>query len=121
MKICITSTGDGLESAVDPRFGRCPFFIVADTETGEFKALVNPSTQASGGAGIQSAQLVANEGAEAVLTGSVGPNASQALSSFNIRIFVGISGSVKEAIQAYKGNKLKEVTGPTVREHFGRP
>lgn len=123
MKICITSTGDNLDSTVDPRFGRCGYFIIVDPESLEFKTLANPNVSATGGAGIQSAQLVANEGAEAVITGNVGPNAFQTLSSLNIKVFAGASGTIKEVIQNYKDGKFKEMTGPTVpdKSGMGRP
>jgi len=119
MKICVTATGDKLGSTVDPRFGRCSYFIIADTESLEFKALKNPNESAAGGAGIQSAQLIANEGAQAVVTGNVGPNASQTLSSFGIKAYIGASGTVEAAIRQFKEGKLKEMTGPSVPGHFG--
>ena len=119
MRICITSTGDNLDSTVDPRFGRCAYFVIVDPETLEFKAIPNPSVEAPGGAGIQSAQLVANEGAETVITGNVGPNAFQTLSSLNIKVFTGATGTIKEVIQNYKEGKYKEMSGPSVPGHFG--
>jgi predicted Fe-Mo cluster-binding NifX family protein len=119
MKLCITSTGDNLDSDVDPRFGRCASFIIVDPENLEFKAVPNPSVSAAGGAGIQSAQLVTNEGAEAVITGNVGPNAFQTLSSLGLKVYTGASGKIKEAIQQYKDGKFKEMSGPSVPGHFG--
>lgn len=112
-KICVTSTGDNLDSALDPRFGRCGNFIIVDTESLEFKAVSNPNAEATGGAGIQSAQLVANEGAETVITGNVGPNAFQTLSSLGIKVYTGAKGTVKEVIQQYKDGKLKEASTST--------
>ena len=114
MKICVTSTGDNLDSAVDPRFGRCAYFVIVDPETLGFKAIANPNISATGGAGIQSAQLAAKEGAEAVITGNVGPNAVQTLSSLGIKIFTGASGTVNEAVQKYKAGEYKETNSPTV-------
>lgn len=119
MKICVTSTGNNLDSAVDPRFGRCAYFIIVDPDTLEFKAVNNPNLEAAGGAGIQSAQLIAKEGAEAVITGNVGPNALQTLSVLNLKVFLGASGSIKEAIQDYQAGKLKEMVRPNVPGHFG--
>lgn len=119
MKICVTSTGDNLDSEVDPRFGRCPYFIIVDPDSLEFMAISNTNAEATGGAGIQSAQLMAREGAEAVLTGSVGPNAFQTLTSLKIKVFAGLSGSVKEAVKSYQEKKLKEMSGPSVSGHFG--
>lgn len=118
-KICITSTGDNLDSTVDPRFGRCGYFIIVDPESLEFKAVPNPNVSATGGAGIQSAQLVAKEGAEAVITGNVGPNAFQTLSSLGLKVYAGASGTIKEVIQKYKEGKFKEMSGPTASGKSG--
>lgn len=119
MKICITSMGDNLDVAVDPRFGRCQNFIIVDSETLEFKSIPNPNIDSSGGAGIQSGQLVASEGAQVILTGNVGPNAFQTLSSLGLKVFTGVSGIVREALHLYKEGKLKETTSPSVDSHFG--
>lgn len=102
MKICITSEGDNLDSQIDPRFGRCKYFVIIDLETMEYEIIKNPNMDATGGAGTQSAQLIASKGAEVVLTGDVGPNASQALQSAGIKIVTGITGLVKDAIEKYK-------------------
>jgi len=78
MKIAISATGTTLDAEVDPRFGRCQGFIIADTETDEYEAIDNASAMAAGGAGISTAQMIAGKGVEAVLTGNCGPNAYQA-------------------------------------------
>jgi len=119
MKICITSEGNNLDSKVDPRFGRCQYFIIVDTQTLKFEAIQNPNIEAMGGAGIQSAQLVASKQVKAVLTGNVGPNAFQTLNAGGIDIYTGVSGSVKEAIEAYKSGKLKKTKSPSVGSKFG--
>ena len=121
MKICITSQGETLESQVDPRFGRCQYFIIADSETQEFEAIKNPNIEAMGGAGIQSSQLVAGKQVKAVLTGNVGPNAFQTLQTAGIEIIAGLSGTVKEAIEKYKKGELKPTQGPSVGSKFGMP
>jgi len=81
VKICVTSGGEALDSQVDPRFGRCQFFIIIDADTFEFEVIQNPNFSAASGAGIQSAQLVAGKDVKAVLTGNVGPNAFQVLNA----------------------------------------
>ena len=45
MKICITSQGDTLDSPVDPRFGRCQYFSIVETETMEHESIRNPITK----------------------------------------------------------------------------
>lgn len=119
MKICITSEGKTLDANIDPRFGRCRYFIIVDTDTMEFQAIDNASIQASGGAGIQSGQLMASNQVKAVLTGNVGPNAFQTLQAAGIEIFTGVSGTVSEALKKYKEGAFKKTQGPTVTAKKG--
>jgi predicted Fe-Mo cluster-binding NifX family protein len=77
------------------------------------EAVPNTSQNAPSGAGIQAAQTVGNKGAKAVLTGRVGPNASQVLSSLGIRILTGVSGTVREAVENFKSGKMKGASAPT--------
>lgn len=121
MKICVTSQGDNLDSQVDPRFGRCRYFIIADTETLEFEAIENPNISAMGGAGIQSAQLVVSKQVKAIVTGNVGPNAFQTLQAGDAEVVTDASGSVKEAIEKYKKGESKPAEGPSVSSKFGLP
>ncbi len=118
-KICITSQGDNLDSAVDPRFGRCAYFIIADTETLEFEAVQNASINSMGGAGVQSGQLMASKSVKAVLTGNVGPNAFSTLQAGGVDVITGVSGTVKEAIEKYKTGNFKTTGGPSVGSKFG--
>jgi predicted Fe-Mo cluster-binding NifX family protein len=119
MKIAISATGSTLDAEVDPRFGRCQYFIVADPDTLQFEAVENSSAAASGGAGISAAQMITSKGVEAVLTGNCGPNAYQVLSSAGIQVVTGVSGKVKDAIEGYKSGKFKASSQPNVPDHFG--
>lgn len=119
MKIAISASGVDLSSSVDPRFGRCPFFLFVDPETMEFESLENPNVSASGGAGIQSAQLIANKGVNSLLTGSCGPNAFQTLQAAGVEVIVGVTGTIQEAVNKYKSGQLKPTTQPDVPSHFG--
>jgi predicted Fe-Mo cluster-binding NifX family protein len=121
MKICVSSQGNTLDSQVDPRFGRCLYFLVVDTDTLEYEAIKNPNIDAMGGAGIQSGQLVAGRQVKAVITGNVGPNAFQTLKTAGIEIITGISGSVKKAIEKYKKGDLSVAQGPSTAAHSGMP
>lgn len=119
MKIGITAKGDNLDSEVDPRFGRCKYFIIVDPDTLEFEAIENFSIEASGGAGVQSGQLVATKEVEVILTGNIGPNAFQILQSAGIKTITGASGKVREAIEKYKKGGFKPVEGLNVNSKFG--
>ena len=119
MKICVTAVSGSLEAQIDPRFGRCPYFVIVDSETMEFEAVPNTASSSMTGAGIQAAQTVASKGVRVVITGNVGPNAFQALSAAGIEVVTGAFGNVREVIEKYKRGELKETGSPTVRGHFG--
>ena len=119
MKVVVSASGDTLDSSVDPRFGRCAYFVFVDTESLEFEAFPNDSAMASGGAGIQAAQFVANKGAGAAITGNVGPNASMTLDSAGVPVFLGATGTVRDAVEMYKGGQLQSASGASVPGHFG--
>ena len=121
MKICITSSGQSLDDAIDPRFGRCQYFLIVDTENMQCEAIQNPAISAGGGAGIQAAQLVANKGAEVILTGNVGPNAFNTLQAAGLKTIVGLSGiTVRQAVEGFKSGQYQHVSGPSVEAHYGR-
>ena len=121
MKICITSEDNTLDSRVDPRFGRCPYFIFIETDTLEFEAAQNPNIEAMGGAGVQSGQFVAEKKVKAVLTGNIGPNAFQTLQTAGVDVITGISGTVKETVEKYKKGNFKPTGGPSASSKFGMP
>jgi predicted Fe-Mo cluster-binding NifX family protein len=119
MKIAISAVDTTLDAEIDPRFGRCRYFIIADADTMEFEILDNSGAMAGGGAGIATAQTLVNKGLEAVLTGNCGPNAYQVLSAAGIKVVTGVSGTVRQAIVDYKSGKLKTSSQPNVPGHFG--
>lgn len=120
MKICVTSSGAALDSSVDPRFGRCAYFIFLDTEKkDDFRAIPNAGVNAMRGAGVQASQTVSDQGAEAVITGNIGPNSFAVLSSSGIKIFQARPGTaVREAVEEMEKGSLQEVSRPMGR--FGR-
>ncbi len=119
MKVAITSQGKELSSPVDPRFGRAKYFIVADTESGEFAAHDNSQNlNAAQGAGIQAGQNVIDLGVEGVITGNVGPKAFQTLRAGNLKIHIGTAGTVAEVIEQFKAGELQETTGANVQGHW---
>lgn len=119
MKICITAKDSTLGSQVDPRFGRCPYFIIVDSDSMDFEAIANNQTMAAGGAGIQAAQLVAGKNVGAVLTGNIGPNAYNALNAAGVIIMTDVSGVVKDAVDRYLAGEFETTQRPTVQSHFG--
>ena len=119
MKVAISSTGQELTSQVDPRFGRSPYFILINPETKQFQTIENPNVNAMGGAGIQTAQLVANNGIEVVLTGSCGPNAYQILQAAGVKVITGVVGTVVEAVEKFNSGQYQPTSEPNVASHYG--
>jgi predicted Fe-Mo cluster-binding NifX family protein len=119
MKIAVSATGKDLNCQIDPRFGRCQYFIFIDPETMEFEALENEGLMASGGAGVQAAQLIVQKGAKALITGNLGPNAASALLASGIKAYLVPGGTVREVTETFKAGKLQEASGATVPSHFG--
>jgi predicted Fe-Mo cluster-binding NifX family protein len=119
MKICVTANGNSLDAQIDPRFGRCSYLLIVDSETMQFEAVPNMAAGASGGAGIQAAQTIANKGVKLLITGNVGPNAFGALSAAGIEVVTGAFGVVREAVEKYKRGEFAKTGAPTVDSHFG--
>ena len=119
MIIAISSSGADHSARVDPRFGRCQYFIITDTESGENRVVNNAAQSDGGGAGVQAAQIVADHDAETVLTGNIGPNAHRALQAAEITVVTGVSGTISEALEAFRTGKFKAAEKPTVKPHFG--
>lgn len=118
-KIVITSDGPDLDGPLDPRFGRAAGFIVIDPLSLEFEYHDNGASQAMArGAGIQAAEIVAQTGAEAVLTGYVGPKAYQALTAAGIRVGQNLSNmTVRQAVAAFTAGNIDWAAAPNRQGH----
>ena len=119
MKVTVTSQGKELSSLVDPRFGRAKYFLVVDTETGEFSVADNSQNlNAVQGAGIQAGKNAADLGAEAVITGHVGPKAFATLQAGGVKIYTGATGTVADAIEQFKAGALEQAGAADVQGHW---
>ena len=119
MNIAISSTGKELDSEVDSRFGRAQYFIVVDTEGDGHVARDNTQNlNAMQGAGIQAAKNVVDMDVKAVLTGNMGPKAFAALQGAGVAVHTGVSGTVREAIDAFRAGTLPQTSKPTVEGHW---
>ena len=88
MKIAITSKGNGLDSKIDPRFGRCSFFVIYDTETKGMEFLPHPDKDAQEGAGPAAVHLVASRNAVKIISGEFGIKIKSLLDSLKIQMIV---------------------------------
>jgi predicted Fe-Mo cluster-binding NifX family protein len=119
MKVAISSTGKAFQDQLDPRFGRAAGFILFDTETGHSEFIDNQGNQqASKGAGIHAAQNVVRAGAEAVISGHIGPKAYAALESGGIRVFQSETKTVQEVIEDFRQGRLSQAQGADSPPHW---
>jgi predicted Fe-Mo cluster-binding NifX family protein len=106
MKIAISAQQNSLTSPIDPRFGRAQGFIIYDTESRTHQWLDNQNMDLAQSAGIQTAQMVVQAGAQTVITGQVGPKAQAALEQGNIRIVSTGASTVEQAIDEFVSGKV---------------
>ena len=109
MKLCITATGNTLEANTDLSFGRAPWFLLVDTDSLAFEAVENSGVNARQGAGIAAAQTISNKGADALLTGRVGPKAQAALEASGTPIYEGLAScSVRDAVSRFNEGAYRQ-------------
>ena len=119
MKIAISSNGKDLDALIDPRFGRCAYFLIIETDDMSFQVFDNQSISLGGGAGIQSAQFISSKEAKAVITGNCGPNAVKTLAAAGIKVFLGNTGIIKETLQKFKNGELISANSANAPEYSG--
>jgi predicted Fe-Mo cluster-binding NifX family protein len=119
MRIAITAKGHDLDASVDPRFGRASQFLLVETETMEYQVIGNTqSLDLPQGAGIQAAQTILNHHPDAVLTGNCGPKAFKVLGAAGVGVVLGVSGTAREAIQAFLAGQYKPAKAANVEGHW---
>jgi predicted Fe-Mo cluster-binding NifX family protein len=118
MKLAITAQDTDLNAPIETRFGRARYLLIVDSESGSLR-VHDKAENADGlqGAGIQSAQAAVKLGAQALLTGHVGPKALETLQAAGIAVCVGATGTVAETIEAFHAGKLDVVAESPTTEH----
>ncbi len=111
MKIAFASTGQDLNSQVDIRFARAPYFLIVDSETRNYEAIPNPYITGRG-VGYAASELISNKGASAVVAGSFGPNAFAVLKQLGIKVYRA-TGVIHQIIDDIVNNRIPELTAPS--------
>jgi len=108
MKIALpTMNEDGLEAVISGHFGQAPFFTFVDSDTGDVTC--KPAKGQHHGAPGQTtpAQIIAAEGANAVICGGLGSRAVDVFGSAGIEVFTGAQGTVQQALDAHRAGQLQ--------------
>lgn len=119
MKLAFSTTGENLDSPLDPSFGRARNFLFYDLQTEAVDIRSNQQNLAAAqGAGIQAAQTVAKGGAQALITGHCGPKAFRALDAAGIKVFNTDAATVAEALARYRAGELVAAQAANVEGHW---
>lgn len=119
MKIAVTAKGTNLASEVDPRFGRAAYILIVDTKDMKVEVIDNTvNVNAFKGAGIQAATMVADRGAEVLLTGFCGPNAFRTLEAAGIKVGSETAGTVAEAVTAFINGEVRYTEAANAEGHW---
>lgn len=119
MKIAFSTSGDTLDAPLDVRFGRAPRFLIYDLARDTFEVVDNfQNLDATQGAGIQSAETVARQGAKALISGHCGPKAHRVLQAAGIRIYTSDAATVRDALESFRSGGLVESDSADVEGHW---
>ncbi len=110
MKIAVTSLGDNLNSNLSEKFGRCPYFIVYNTDDKSFISLHNEGINLQSAAGPKAAETIINENVDILLTGHIGDKAENVLQRSKIKLVTGYKEnlSIMEVINNYINQNEKQ-------------
>lgn len=112
MRVAISVTKPEHDAELDMRFGRAAAFLLIDTETGEWQGHTNPAASAPGGAGVQAAEFIVRQGAEAAISGAFGPKAFNVLAAAGVVMYRSEPSTAKESMQKLKDGELEPVETP---------
>lgn len=119
MRIAVSSDGTHLDAKVDPRFGRAARFLIYDTDNESIEIIDNNlNLQASQGAGIQTAETIARKNVDIVISGNIGPKALRALQAAGIKVGLWSDGSVAEAVEMARNDRIKLCDKASVEGHW---
>ena len=119
MKIVVSASGPDMESLVDEKFGRCPYFMLVEIEDKKIKnhrCIENTSIKQVSSAGTTAAQLVADMKVDVVITGNIGPRAFNVFQQLDIDVFEA-GGIVKKAVQDFLDGKLQKMESAKCPRH----
>jgi predicted Fe-Mo cluster-binding NifX family protein len=116
VKIAVSSSGKTLDGEVDVRFGRAPYFLIIDGD--QVEVVENPNLSAGGGVGVQTSQMLADKGVDAVIAGNFGPKAFEVLAAADIKAYAAAGKKVSEAVELLKADKLEPMQGATKASHW---
>ena len=118
-KIAFTTAGQGLDAALDQRFGRAANFLIYDTDQKSTRIIENQQGRsAAQGAGIQAAETIVRAGVDTLVTGHCGPKAFKVLDAAGVRVFNCCAATVDEALHELRAGRLIAAENSDVEGHW---
>ncbi len=109
MRIALSTDDDrGLDAVLSYHFGRCPYYTFVDVEGKEIKdvkSIPNPFYANHGQPG-QVPSFINSQGAQVIIAGGMGSRAVSFFQQFGIEPVTGVSGKVRDAVEAYVNGRL---------------
>lgn len=118
MIIAIPVNESSFEGGICANFGRAPYFLIHDSETGTNQFLENEAVKSRDGAGVRASQAIADAGTQVLLTPRCGGNAAFILQTAKIDIFLTKGDSIKDNLTAFARGELQKL-GETDLERRG--
>lgn len=109
MKVCIpTNSERGLDDTVGEHFGRVPTYTIVDLESEDVKVIPNTSNHMGGTKNPP--EVLVEHGVNVMICQGLGRRAITMFNDFGIDVYIGASGTVKDAIDAYKNGQLRKAS-----------
>jgi predicted Fe-Mo cluster-binding NifX family protein len=97
---------NGLDNIVGEHFGRVPTYTIVDLDTDQVKVIPNTSEH-MGGQG-HPPEIMAREGVNIMVCRGLGRRAITMFGELGIDVYIGASGTVKNAIKAFREGRLQK-------------
>lgn len=88
MITAIAASGNTIDTKLDSRFGRCPYFAIYDDKTKQTIFIANDFKDEQGGVGPMVVNKLAEMNVEKVIAAEFGPKAKDVLDALKIQMII---------------------------------
>jgi len=107
----------GLDGEVSQHFGRCPAYVLVETEGGRVTgARVERNPHFGDHQPGQMPVFIRSLGPQVVIAGGMGPRAVDMFSEFGIEVVTGAGGNVRRVVEAYLRGEIRGIV-PCAHDH----
>jgi predicted Fe-Mo cluster-binding NifX family protein len=109
MKVGIPSMGEkGLDEQIGQHFGRVTHYTIVNLETDEVNVIQNTSHHMGGT--LNPPEILKNEGVDIMICSGLGRRAITLFEELGIAVYIGASGTVRDAISSFENGNLQQAT-----------